>query len=321
MANYTYSSEILDAALYSANEPTDGTSDYETKALEELNRVYQATWNGGAELNPDIDESWWWLRSSSPGTIILNPLINTGSVSVANNSASITFSSGPTPSVAGRHFKVEGHADVFRISAHTAGETSATLDSVYTGETDTAASFKVMQFEYDLASDAMNIIGPMRAYQSGRVHVDGMELEALDEQYPLRNPLSGVPHAFAMISQSRVRVSHYGGLSSTKLIRLDYEYMAMPSDLTDSASEEPLVPREHRRILADYTAMFLLIHKEDTKYMQFAELARAGLEAMAKENRRRMSQMSKSMGAIFTRPKQYTYDRNRIRTESGLLVW
>ena len=61
MSNLQFSADILDDMLFRAGEPTDGTSEYESKALESLNRAYQALWMGGAELDTTINEDWWWL--------------------------------------------------------------------------------------------------------------------------------------------------------------------------------------------------------------------------------------------------------------------
>src|SRR3990167_5499521 len=199
----------------------DGINFFDARALRFLNRAYQAVWSGGNELNPEIDETWWWLRSSAPGVLTLDPVIETGTVSVTNNSTSITFSIAPTPSVALRYFKTTDQADVFRISAHTAAATAATLDSVYTGDTHTAATYKVMAIEYTLASDVKNLIGPMRAYQDQVYRIEGIDENSLDRDYPLREIQGGVPRAFSMITNSKVRFSHYGGSESTDLIRVD----------------------------------------------------------------------------------------------------
>ena len=79
---------------------------------------------------------------------------------MTNNNAAITFSSAPAVSVAGRHFKVEGHPDVFIISTHTAATAAATLDTVYTGDTAAAAAYKVMKLDYDLAADVIHSASP-----------------------------------------------------------------------------------------------------------------------------------------------------------------
>jgi|TARA_Y100000310_G_scaffold103908_1_gene102236 hypothetical protein len=322
MANYTTSADLLDDALDRAGEATDGTSDFNAAAIRFLNRAYQGIWSGGSELDPDIREAWWWLRKDDQGILILNPMINDGSVDVTNNSASITFSTGPTPSVAGRHFKVNDHSDVFIISAHTAGETGATLESVYTGDTDTAASYRVMQIDYDLAdsyTDILYLSSPMIAYKSDRGEVQYIDLHEMRRKYPLNRLDSGVPHDFSLLSSTKIRFSHYGGTSSTELIKLDFEYMRMPADLADDASE-PIVPRQYRKILADWTLALLLDEKDDSRGAAAIALAQRGLRAMSNEHRATMRRMGRSFGHVFPRQTHLERFIGPLRTETGLIV-
>ena len=322
MANYQYSSDILDDILNRADEPTDGTSDYEAEALRLLNRAYYGILNGGTELDPELHETWWWLRKDSQGVLTLNPVIETGTVSVTNNSTSITFSSGPTPSVANRYIKIDDHADVFLISAHTAAATAATLESVYTGTTDTAASYKVFQLDYTLASDVMYLSSPMRFYQDGGGEIVGMpDVAELHKRWPLQEVSAGVPRAFAMVGQQKVRFSHYGGTSSTDLIKIDYEYTKVATALTDSGSEEPLVPIHYRYILSDWALGLLLGEKNDSRAVDFLTLAKQGVSAMAMHNRQFMVLQGRGkMGRILTRQGHVSRFMSPLRTSSGLII-
>jgi len=320
MAQYTTSADLVEDILWRGGEKTDGTSDYDAKALTYLNRAYQGIWSGGSELDPNVQEVWWWLRKDDQGVLTLNPKITTGTVSVTNNSASITFSSGPTPSVAGRHVKIDDHPDVFIISAHTATETGATLESVYTGPTDGTASYKVVQLDYTLASDVLYLSAPMFAYQDGRKDIEHIELSELRRKWPLNEVGSGVPAEFAMLTQQAVRFSHSGGTESTDLIKVDYEYAAEPSDLADD-SAAPLVPRQYRKILADWGLAFLLVDKDDSRAGDALALAKSGIVAMAKENRRRLVRMGGgNFGKITPRQGDLGRMRGPLRTESGLII-
>ena len=319
MANLTTSADILDDALGRAGELTDGTSDLNAEAIVFLNRAYQGIWSGGSEIDPSINEVWWWLRKDTQGVLTLNPLISEGTVSVTNNSASVTFSSAPTPSVVGRHFKVDDHADVFIITAHTGGQTGATLESVYTGTTDSTASYKVFQLDYDLASDMLYLTAPMYGFQNSRGEIEMVDLSALATRHPLNQVGSGVPQEFAMIGERKVRFSHHGGLTSVDLIKINYEYVREPSDLADDSSE-PVVPRQYRAILADWTLAFLLEHKEDTRAANAITAAGRGLTAMAKENRRRMMLGTSVFGKIIPRQNQVGRLSGILRTESGHII-
>jgi len=321
MANYTFSSDLISDILFRAGEPTDGTSDFDAVALQYLNRAYQAIWSGGRELIPELNEVWWWLRKDDQGVLILNPLTDTGTVSVTNNSDAITFGTAPAVSQAGRHFKVDDHADIFIITAHTGGAGGATLESVYTGDTDTAASFKAMQFDYALASDVLYLSGPLFAYQDGEREIRLIDLTELRKRYPINNLFSGVPRAAAMITQESLRFSHYGGLTATDFIKIDYEYTREPSDLTDSGSEEPLVPRQYRHILSDWALYLLFADKNDGRAKDVEGIARNGLFSMAHENRSRQAKASaEHFGRVFPRQRDIRRLEGPLRTESGLII-
>ena len=319
MANYTTSADLLDDILFRAREPTDGTSDLNTQAIAHLNRAYQGIWSGGSELDPNIHEKWWWLRADDQGVLTLDPVVDTGTVSVTNNSASITFSSAPAASQAGNHFKVNDHADVFIISSHTAAATGATLESVYTGATDGTAAFRAMHLDYDLASDLLYLRAPMFAFQDSRRDIDLIDLETLRRRWPLNEASSGVPHDMAMIAQKKERFSHYGGTSSTDLIKLDYEYTKEPSDLADDSSE-PLVPRQYRKLLADWALAFVLEDKSDDKADKAILLAQQGLRAMAKEHRRILMFGGREFARIYPRQQDRIHNIAPLRTESGTII-
>lgn len=318
MANITTAADILDYMLANANESTDGTSSHEGDALIYLNRAYQALADGGGELLPGHAETWWWLRKDPPGVLTLEPFIEAGTVAVTNNSASITFSSAPAASVAGWFLRVTDDGDLFRISTHTAGVGAATLGSVYTGDTDAAATYRIFKLEYSLASDVRELIAPMRVTRDDRREIEIVDTKALDHYWPLSLVSTGVPRMAAMISESKVRFSHYGGLDSTDLIRVEYDYNIIPTDLTDAAGSVPIIPRQHRHVLADYGTYMLLQRKGDSRAADYLASARAGAVAMAKEQKKRVAQMTSSHGKIFPRQRQ-RYVRG-LRTAGGLLL-
>lgn len=334
MANYSTIADLVDDVLFRAGEnaaaSTSSGSDYYTAILRYLNRAYQSIWYGGGELLPDVSEQWWWLQAYNSGTLTLLPVFDDGTVLVTNNNTAITFSSAPQRnssniSVQGYHFKVDDHPDVFYISSHTSGATGATLDSAYTGETDTAATFRAFKLDYSLATSVLDIMGPMRAYQSGYTgnHIEIVGPNELREKWPLEQATSGVPQNFSLIAQQSgiktVRFSHYGGQADTELIRLDYDYTAQPADLTD-ASVEPALPVGYRKLLADWALYFVFQDKEDSRAADALRLATLGLRSMAEDNRRRNTRASGSYGRIHPRLQDRSKLKGPLRTSSGLII-
>jgi hypothetical protein len=315
MANYQYSADILDDMLRRAHETTSGNSEYETRALIYLNRAYRAFWNGGTEFDPLLTRDWWWMHRE--GAIIVQPAIETGTVSVTQGSASITFSSGPAASVAGYHFKVDGHPDVFKIDTHTAAATAATLDSVYTGEDDTAAEYKLFKIDYDISTSALRITQPMWAMQDEGREIKGFPQVEFNRRWRLSKVDAGVPDEFTIVDENTVRFNHYA--AEDELVRVDYDYIVKPDDLTDSASEEPLVPLQYRHVLADLGLYFLLFDKNSDKATGILGQAKAGLKAMGKENDSRWAKIGEP-GQILPRASRRGLRRRLLRTGSGVYL-
>lgn len=329
MSNYTTNADLVDDVLFRAGEPTDGTSDFQDAAVRYLNRSYQSVWRGGAELVPDVYEDWWWLRRYGQGQIIILPVYNTGTASVQNNLSTVTLSVGPQRSgsnisLTRAFFKVDNHPDVFRVNINTAGSTSVTLDSVYTGDTDTVAKFKVMFLDYALATDVASIISPMRVYQGDQNKIEGIDADTLWQKWPMEQCSPGVPQNFAecgidSLGNRRVRFSHYGGTSDADLIRVDYSYTYRASDIADNSSEIEM-PREWRKILCDFALYFLLLDKEDNRAAQALQLATGGLRAMSGAHRREMSVQSRNVGKINPRTGHMPNGRGPLRTEGGFII-
>lgn len=321
MSNWQYTSDILEDVLFRAGEKTDGTSDFEAAALRYINRAYMAICKGGDELTPTINEVWWWLRSSTPGVITLEPRRNAGTVSVTNNSATATLSAPVASSLAGWFFRVDGHPDVFRVSAHTAGTNTLTLDSVYTGETDADATYELFKLEYDLESDVLYLSQSMRCYREGQSVIDGIGEDMMDTMYPLWNAQPGIPQAFAMIGERKVRFSHYGGTESNDYIRVEYSYVKIPAELTNADGEEPLVPRMYRKVIADAALYFLHMDKNDDRADAVGLMAQAGIQAMQIDHRKRISTQSNWFGHIAPRYNKFAKGRRgMLRTATGLVI-
>lgn len=309
--------------LWRAGEPTDGTSDFDATSLVYLNRVHRALCMGGSELDPTIQEDWWWLRKSTPGVLILQPEYSTGTVAVTNNNTNVTFSVPPSFDADNWFLKItEGNGDVFRIVNHDAGIGTATLDSVYTGETDPLAAFRLFKLEYDVASDVLRIISPMRTFRTERNYdISGVDMMAMDRDYPIALVESGVPDRFAHADENTVRFNRSGRLDSTDLIRVEYDYLYMPTDLEDADTSIPAVPIQWRHILSDWGTLWLLMDKNDSRATAVASAARNGLAAMARENRHKLGGMGRGLlGSIQARQDQLIRARGVLRTDSGLII-
>jgi hypothetical protein len=321
MTDLSTSQDIINDALFRAGEPIDGTSDFQAQALNHLNRVYRAVWVGGRELLPSINEVWWWLQAE--GSLILQPSYKTGTASVTNNSTTVTLSTPPTTTRAGWFFKVDNHNDFFIVSSDdfAAAGSTITLDTVYTGDTNATASFRLMKLAYDLPADFMKMAGEMVHYRNTTYDenkIYGMSLRTMEEKYPLVTIIGGPPRAFAFTDSDSIRFSHYGD-DNGDLIRVDFDYLKRPDHLENDASSVPLMPIEYRTILADYATAMVMEDKNDDRGQSALALARTGMKAMQRENRQRMSAMGEP-GRIYSRADEWARHRRVLKTESGLVL-
>lgn len=306
--------ELKNNVLFRASEPTTGASGWDDQVLVYLNRAYTSLAMGASEFLSEVVNDWWWMRARD--VLTLEPVYETGTISVTKGSTSITFSTAPSDSMEGRRLRVTNDDTVYVIDSHTAGLTGATLDSEYVGDTDSAASFELMKVNYSLSSSVASLISPMIGFD-GRRQIHGMSPERMDFLYPLVRLKPGAPRAFALEDESTVRFSH-GGHDDGTSMRVEYRYRPVVSELTDSTSSIPLVPIQFRHILADMALVYVLMDKNDDRADAIALQARAGLTAMVRENRRRLAKMDGMAGHIF--PRMGQVHESRVLTESGLVV-
>lgn len=113
----------------------------------EINAVYQ-------ELT--AEKNWWWLEGHT--TVQLPAYISTGTVTVTQGSADITFSTAPAQSQKGKLFAVDGFNEIYIIESHTAGSTSAKLSELYAGSTTSTGTYKLFTDRIPLPTDCKETV-------------------------------------------------------------------------------------------------------------------------------------------------------------------
>ena len=289
--------EIKLDVLFRASEPTNGTSDWEAKTLDYLNRTYRALCTGVSEFLPEYIDDWWWMRGE--GVLLLEPAYNTGSVFVTAGSPFITFSPAPATSLAGRRLRVVSEQDVPIIQSHTGGLGAATLDAAWTGASNAAAAFRAMKTDYNLSASVQAVMSPINIFQMPNL-ITGMSPERMDVLYPLALLDTGIPTGYALVTESSVRFSH-GGTNNGTTLRLEYRYRPIVADLVDSISSIPLIPSQWMHILSDMALTYVLLDKNDDRSNAVALSARTNLAAMLKDNRRRNVKIDVGAGHIYAR--------------------
>lgn len=338
MPNYQYTPDLIDDVLFRAHEPTDGTSDYESAVLDYINKGYMAIATGSLEHSPNTHVPWWWLWSPMPGVITLQPNLGQGAsdglVNVFQTNSAIHFTVIPKDplgnaiSLQGWYIKFTGSLlqssslDCYRILQHSAGAQDAVLDSPYNGVTAANTNFNAFNLEYDTPDDLLYIVSPMRAYQSGREVVEVVSKFELERFFPLTQITFGIPNMAALISEQKLRFSHYvGSGTTTTWCRIDFDYIRMTDVLTGGATEEPWLPLKYRSVLADYALQQLFLAKNDDRASALGDVVKGKIEAMRREHIQRMGRAAKqSFGRIYSRQQDRASIRGPWRTESGFII-
>jgi hypothetical protein len=257
--------ELKDDALFLAGEPTDGTSDFESKALDYVNAVQRTLVSGGplggAVLDP-VD--WLWAIKHPRGAITLEPKFTSGSVTVAltKDSTSATLSSTLSTSLVGYRLVIGSEEQVPLVIS--VDGTDVTLAHPWVEDSITFA-FTAFKNEYDLATDFQRFASPL-VNSKGEV-IDVGSLLGAEPFGMTRSRLFAV----ALIGTRRLRV--FGNPVARRVF--EYEYIFQPADLaTGEDADESPVPLVHRRILSLGAAYLILLDKRDdtsaTIYQQFA---------------------------------------------------
>jgi hypothetical protein len=327
MASLQFTENLLSDVLFRGGEWKPGqditASEFYTIALAYLNRAYLGIAAGGGELIPGLREEWRWLKNTTPGVIQLWPVIAPGigtapeSVNATFNQAGITFNGmigEGIVNLTGWRLSIGEAGDIFRIASHTINTGIATLDSGWGGPSGTY-DYVAGNLEYPLAADVMRLVSPMRCFESNRQHdcqlIHEVDPERMYGESPLAMAEAGIPEAYTRVTEQMVRFNRYapppavGGY--TRLYRVEYDYIRRPPLLTAPGTiEEPLVPWEWRRVLADWALYWLLIDKNDSRADTVGLSAKAGLQGMADENiyQRRSFDRSPAFGHLYPRSNE-----------------
>lgn len=311
---YINSNDLVTDILFRAGE-VPGASDWNARAIDYLNRNYFLLCAGASEYLPENVEDWWWMRAS--GILTLLPIYDAGTVAVTTGDANITLSVAPTISLQGYRFRVDNWTEEYVILSHTAFTTTAVLDSTYNGDTSAATTYEAYKTTYQLDAAVSAIMSPIISFREG-VQISGMQPERMDEIWPVSRLRGGVPRAFALENEQQIRFSH-GGLTENRSMRMEYRYRPVVAPLTNDVGSIPLVPIQYRPLLSEMALVQLYSDKNDDRINVAASAAKAGLAAMVKENKRRLTKMDKLSGAILPRQGFHSWD-HILRTESGLII-
>ena len=232
-------------------------------------------------------EPWNFALASSPGVITT---VAAQDVTVSSISgATVTLSATIATSQAGRKFYLDANQSMYRISAHTAGTATLTLDATYV-EDQTSGAATIFQDEYSLASTAMRVWDPLylRGQFEGELPIIGIkEFKARDGQHI---SVMGPPEAATEIRRDssgymRLQLAPW----SEDRVNIEYDYTVFHDlDFTGAgAGDTPKLPREDRWIIGERALWTLFRNKDDSLADSAWKRAEAGINSLRDKNLKR----------------------------------
>lgn len=298
MSNLATAQDIVSQALRFAGEITDPlplvtASEYRPKALEYVNRIYLGLVSGGNEFDVEMAEPFPWAINPQPGIFSITPGLEL-TASLAQGSTAGTLSAVPVDEY-GNNISIQGclimfpgtSSDGYRVLQHTIGTTSFTTDFNYLQPSQTLGQMNVYFLDYVLGPGILRLTTPFRLYQAQAINtrgeILGSDTASMRREYPLSQLQTRYPDRMAIKSQDTLgNITIQINSSPPDYARVEYDFVPVPTLLTDDASNQPLVPLQHRMTLAYGAAHYLLTDKNDSRMDKYYKLTQDAMSSMVK---------------------------------------
>ncbi len=137
--------------------------------------------------------SWTWLDETV--ALSLEPYLDAGTANVQQNVTTVTLTQAPAYSVVGRYLSIDGSNEIYRIATHAAGSLTLTLESPFSGTTNTVATYKIWTDRIVLPSDAMKVREVITSNSSSPLQ--GVALQQFRKHQISGGALTGSPTFYA----------------------------------------------------------------------------------------------------------------------------
>lgn len=186
---------------------------------------------------------WEFLRASTPLVVQTVADITTGTVATTAGSTTITFSSAPTVSVAGRYIQTSSSLDWYNITAHTASSTSATIE-IAAITTASAATYTVRKFYYSTSSNVDRILQINNSIAP--FHLKERSKEYFDSKY-IYQQMTGLPLIYMMCGLDSSGIWQFKLWPSPSTVQNLYiDYLLVGTDLS-ADTDTTLIPEKWHR--------------------------------------------------------------------------
>jgi hypothetical protein len=287
-ADFDTGQDILRNMIRRAGEilPTDTDTSNADHLIDAKLYIQKAYWDLCA-LKP-----WRWARRRKQFVSIGQV---TGSVSNIS-STTVTLSATVATSMAGRKFLMDSDGIPCRISAHTAGTDTLTLEVAYTGAA-TSGTYTIFQDEITVASDILAFPTITELHTGDDILV--VPENELLQDYP-RNVRGSVRTQYAtFISDTQVRLCPW--TYEPRLFEVTYN--RRPSALTFDGvanTDTPVVPQESRAAIAQLALKLLYADKRDGRLQSVQAEFNESLHVMSAKE------------ITFAKPRMFVPRRARI---------
>lgn len=239
--------------------------------------------------------------------------ITTGTIAVASGSTALTFTSGPAVSAAEYFIKFGQETIWYKISAHTAASTSATLSTAYGGASNlTASTYTLRKLFYGTSTPLDSILDIKRTasglfLESANARESDVFLSLYWDAGEIYKYISSIPD-----SMGGVRISFIYCPSSVE--NLQVRGIKKLSDMSADADTSIIPARWHSTIL-DLASFYGFSSLDDNRATTFYQKADAGIQFMAQTYGPDLGRMrvAKSVqagiaeGPQYQLPSQYGY--------------
>lgn len=230
-------------------------------------------------------KAWTFAKARTPKVVTTDAKVSATVSSISG--ATVTLSDTISTSQAGKKFYLDSNQATYRISAHTGGTNTLTLDATYV-ETVTTGLCTIYQDEYALATDVIRPYGPFWLRGQFQGEVDLLAADEFTARFGRNtSQTAGLVEAVAVIRDSQVSEDQAPIIQiapwSESRVNLEYEY-AERHVLTfdgEASTDTPKVPREFRWVIGEWALWLLFRKKSDDSIMPTNENIAAGLRLMA----------------------------------------
>lgn len=223
---------------------------------------------------------WPFLRSPTPLAIQTVTDFTTGTVATVSGSTAITFSSAPTTSKTGFYIQTSSSNDWYRITAHTAASTSATIE-IAAITTAPAATFTVRKIYYSTSTSVDRII------QVWQDVLPYQMLESTPEYFQSFNP--------GYLGSGPPRICLTSGVDSTgapqfrlwpnpdSVMNLRIDYFTVATDMSADSDVSIIPAKWHTTVLLEGAKCQAYSFLDDTRIVNSQAIFAAMIEEMKTE--------------------------------------